>query len=740
MSLTNKQITAQNFKDFYDRIRPLLNSQHYHVDRSGQELKTLYAKLDSDWTVSANQKIPFIKKSGTIIQSSNGSFTIPNGTRIELLVSISHKASSGATQPDVIYSIYNDSDSSYISTLNSIDPFQYNEYSHSNVLAIQWTNDLGHDVDISIRPTNSSNAFVRALFSSLTIKEIGRIVDPIQYTANNDELEETPVGNIISYMGNSVPKHHLACDGTEYAIGTYPELEAHIIDEFGSINYFGGDGTTTWAVPDLNGEFLRGTGTNSHTNQGNGANVGVHQDSTEFPAYYTGIGNDNKYYIGYRVPNNVTSSDYNIIGKADKNISKTSTSIYGNSKEDLHGTASTSNVLSTVRPTNTSVKFCIKYESTYHVIVPSHMYKVSIAGSISTGSGDAQYTFDSSDIIGDASLVSGNSFVAPVDGFYVIGMDVTNKGSTSTYTFIKVNGVDREFVTSSGSTHSLYLNKGDVITIWQHGNTASHINSGRLSFCLLTANYKDNIIAGGEVYSEEEQLVGTSTDGRPLYQKTFITTLPSANADKDLDIGASVQDGWVYTAYVHGDYNASMMDDYWYVYIGKNNSTTPNKIRIHNSLAGWADLPVTVTVQYTKTTDQANTYQYKNSLLLTRPDMWEPNTEYDFGGGLYGQRFTGNMPTIAAGNVATRVFQYTISSSATLVSCGGCITGKNLSEDRIVIAPNSVRRAQQDNATLAMGWSSVLILGDILLMNVGSYARDHFTTSDTYDIWVTYKK
>lgn len=137
MSLTNEQITAQNFKDFYDRIRPLLNSQHYHVDRGGQELKTLYAKLDSDWTISPNQKIPFIKKSGTITQSSNGSFTIPSGTRIELLVSISHKASSGTSQPDILYSIYNDTDDSYISTLNSIDPFQTNEYSHSNVIAIQ---------------------------------------------------------------------------------------------------------------------------------------------------------------------------------------------------------------------------------------------------------------------------------------------------------------------------------------------------------------------------------------------------------------------------------------------------------------------------------------------------------------------------------------------------------------------------------------------------------------------------
>ena len=40
-----------------------------------------------------------------------------------------------------------------------------------------------------------------------------------------------------------------------------------------------GDGVTTFKVPNLLGEFLRGTGTNSYTNQGSGANVGVHQDN-----------------------------------------------------------------------------------------------------------------------------------------------------------------------------------------------------------------------------------------------------------------------------------------------------------------------------------------------------------------------------------------------------------------------------------------------------------------------------
>ena len=82
-------------------------------------------------------------------------------------------------------------------------------------------------------------------------------------------------------MGNNTPDYFLSCDGTVYNISDYPYLAEHFKTEFGSYNYFGGNGTTTFAVPDLRGEFLRGTGTNSHASQGSGESVGIHQDGTE---------------------------------------------------------------------------------------------------------------------------------------------------------------------------------------------------------------------------------------------------------------------------------------------------------------------------------------------------------------------------------------------------------------------------------------------------------------------------
>jgi hypothetical protein len=39
--------------------------------------------------------------------------------------------------------------------------------------------------------------------------------------------------------------------------------------------------------------------------------------------------------------------------------------------------------------------------------------------------------------------------------------------------------------------------------------------------------------------------------------------------------------------------------------------------------------------------------RFGNSNLIDRPDQWIVGTEYDFGGGLYGQKFVGNTPTTA---------------------------------------------------------------------------------------------
>ena len=173
-----------------------------------------------------------------------------------------------------------------------------------------------------------------------------------------DKMEQgggNPVGTIISFMGNTVPKGYLYCDGTVYNIEDYSELADFIETEFETKNYFGGDGTTTFAVPDLQGEFLRCTGTNSHTNQGSGDNVGVHQDGTVILATNSNLSSASSTltmapHVGGGAGNG------NFID-ADKSITVSNHSWANFSGNKLSGSGTNF----TTRPTNTCVKFCIKF-------------------------------------------------------------------------------------------------------------------------------------------------------------------------------------------------------------------------------------------------------------------------------------------------------------------------------------------------------------------------------------------
>lgn len=165
----------------------------------------------------------------------------------------------------------------------------------------------------------------------------------------------TPVGTVISVMGNDAPANYLKCDGTVYNITDYPDLANYFKAQFGTANKFGGDGTDTFAVPDLRGEFLRGTGTNSHTNQGSGSNVGTHQDATTAPFVQGSAANFGARY---------SASDKEIV-KEYTNVD----SAYQSGK--LKYTSNFTNEVNqdttryTSRPTNTSVLYCIAYKNIY---------------------------------------------------------------------------------------------------------------------------------------------------------------------------------------------------------------------------------------------------------------------------------------------------------------------------------------------------------------------------------------
>lgn len=68
-----------------------------------------------------------------------------------------------------------------------------------------------------------------------------------------NQFHSVPVGTILPFAGASIPAGWIECAGQAVSRTTYPDL-------FGSIGttYGAGDGSTTFNLPDLRGEFLRG--------------------------------------------------------------------------------------------------------------------------------------------------------------------------------------------------------------------------------------------------------------------------------------------------------------------------------------------------------------------------------------------------------------------------------------------------------------------------------------------------
>ena len=110
------------------------------------------------------------------------------------------------------------------------------------------------DGNVGIGTTNPSEK----LEVTGNIKANGRIFDKTGYVM--------PVGSIQAYGGTSDPAGWLICDGREVSRQDYADLFAVIGTSFGS-----GNGSTTFNIPDLRGQFLRGV--DNPGTEGGAANV-----------------------------------------------------------------------------------------------------------------------------------------------------------------------------------------------------------------------------------------------------------------------------------------------------------------------------------------------------------------------------------------------------------------------------------------------------------------------------------
>lgn len=254
----------------------------------------------------------------------------------------------------------------------------------------------------------------------------------------------------------------------------------------------------------------------------------------------------------------------------------------------------------------------------------------------------------------------------------------------------------------------------------------------------MGGNYVFNTLGTKDYYSEDEKVIGVWTDGKPVYQKTFLGNLPSSDLSIDvssLNIDTFIEsqgmvkdsgDNCVPTPYWNGTTGGP-----WYHIPYYSSSTSSLKMMFSPSVT-YNGRPYIITIKYTKTTDAVNSaVDTIGCYDITRPDLWPENKEITFGNGLYGQRFTGSVTHTAIHTTQNVILISTIPAS--IVASGG-------------------KWYRGSAWTLSIGQTSPLASstnGEIDLTSViaidptkGLLARfyNNAIQTSTYDIWVTYTK
>ena len=104
-------------------------------------------------------------------------------------------------------------------------------------------------------------------------------VPEAQYLTMGQTTDGNPVGAVISFLGLTAPAGYLICDGAEKDIREYPALADFFRQQFGTVNHFGGNGETTFALPDMRNLFLRGY--HGEAEEALSGDVGATQEGTQ---------------------------------------------------------------------------------------------------------------------------------------------------------------------------------------------------------------------------------------------------------------------------------------------------------------------------------------------------------------------------------------------------------------------------------------------------------------------------
>ena len=175
-------------------------------------------------------------------------------------------------------------------------------------------------------------------------------------TTVNDTSITVPAGTVIAFANSSVPTGFLECNGATISRSTYSALFAVIGTTYGA-----GNGSTTFAIPDLRGEFIRGwdhsrgvdSGRAIGSNQSDAYGSHTHSGSTNSAGAHThNIGTGDSGQI---------SVDGSSIMESTSGIAEWKTSRVSTEGTHSHTLTINASGSTETRPRNIAMMYCIKY-------------------------------------------------------------------------------------------------------------------------------------------------------------------------------------------------------------------------------------------------------------------------------------------------------------------------------------------------------------------------------------------
>ena len=225
-----------------------------------------------------------------------------------------------------------------------------------------------------------------------------------------------------------------------------------------------------------------------------------------------------------------------------------------------------------------------------------------------------------------------------------------------------------------------------------------------------------------DYYSTNEKIVGTWTDGKPLYQKTYLLMTPSNSNDTVI--------GTFDSTYTVREMNGFVEDSSSHTYLPimfKYGDDANNYITVYITASGirakvangYTSKPIYLTLRYTKTTDTASSaFTTPGCYDINFPNTWPENKEIYFGNGLYGYRATGTTGTGETQFVTGITINYLVSSDGVIYNGDWHIPPGNWAT-----TDNYITRVVCNSST-----------GLVKMNHSSGY------NSKSYDVWFTYIK